>query len=61
MTFKTDDFYVGKRLFVGEGFPIALGIGPAEARGSAYIEGTNNYWITIGISSAPSNFNDWSK
>ena len=39
MTFKTDDFYVGKRLFVGEGFPIALGIGPAEARGSAYIEG----------------------
>ena len=39
MTFKTDDFYVGKRLFVGEGFPLALGIGPAEARGSAYIEG----------------------
>lgn len=36
---KVPDLYVGKRLFVGEGFPIALGIGPAEARGSAYIEG----------------------
>lgn len=36
---KVPDLYVGKRLFVGEGKPIALGIGPSEARGSAYIEG----------------------
>lgn len=36
---KVPDLYVGKRLFVGEGNPIALGLGPAEARGSAYIEG----------------------
>lgn len=36
---KVPDLYVGKRLFVGEGSPIALGLGPAEARGSAYIEG----------------------
>ena len=36
---KLPDVYVGKRLFVGEGRPIALGIGPAEIRGSAYIEG----------------------
>ena len=36
---KVPDLYVGKRLFVGEGNPIALGLGPKEARGSAYIEG----------------------
>ena len=36
---KVPDLYVGKRLFVGEGNPIALGLGPTEARGSAYIEG----------------------
>lgn len=36
---KVPDLYVGKRLFVGEGTPIALGLGPTEARGSAYIEG----------------------
>jgi hypothetical protein len=36
---KVPDLYVGKRLFVGEGEPISLGIGPTEARGSAYIEG----------------------
>ena len=36
---KVPDIYVGKRLFVGEGSPISLGVGPAEARGSAYIEG----------------------
>ena len=36
---KLPDVYVGKRLFVGEGRPIALGVGPAEIRGSAYIEG----------------------
>lgn len=36
---KVPDLYVGKRLFVGEGEPIALGLGQAEARGSAFIEG----------------------
>ena len=36
---KVPDFYVGKRLFVGDGEPIALGLGPTEVRGSAYIEG----------------------
>jgi len=36
---KVPDLYVGKRLFVGEGRPIALGIGPLEIRGSSYIEG----------------------
>ena len=35
------DVYVGKRLFVGQANPPAvnLGIGPAEIRGSAFIEG----------------------
>ena len=35
------DVYVGKRLFCGQAFPPAanLGIGPAEIRGSAFIEG----------------------
>ena len=35
------DWYVGKRLFVGSAVPPAanLGIGPAEIRGSAFIEG----------------------
>jgi len=33
-----DDIAVGKRLFVGVGEPIALGLGPTEARGSAFIE-----------------------
>ena len=35
------DWYVGKRLFVGTAIPEAanLGIGPAEIRGSAFIEG----------------------
>ena len=36
------DVYVGKRLFVGLAFPVPatnLGIGPAEIRGSAFIEG----------------------
>ena len=36
---KVPDFYVGKRLFVGDGEPIALGLGPTEVRGSGYIEG----------------------
>jgi hypothetical protein len=36
---KLPDAYIGKRLFVGEGRPIALGIGPAEIRGSGYLEG----------------------
>jgi hypothetical protein len=33
------DLTVGKRLFVGEGSPWVLGVGPLEQRGSAYIEG----------------------
>ena len=36
---KVPDLYVGKRLFVGEGAPNALGRGPTEVRGSSYIEG----------------------
>ena len=36
---KVPDLFVGKRLFVGDGLPVNLGIGPAEIRGSAYIEG----------------------
>lgn len=36
---KTPDLYVEKRLFVGCGDPVGLGIGPTEIRGSAYIEG----------------------
>ena len=56
---KVPDLYVGKRLFVGEGKPEALGRGPKEVRGSAYIEvpsitGTPgafpNVWATVMIS-----------
>ena len=38
---SASDWYVGKRLFVGMAVPPAanLGIGPAEIRGSAFIEG----------------------
>lgn len=36
---KVPDLYVGKRLFVGEGNPISLGLGPTEVRGSSFIEG----------------------
>ena len=36
---KVPDLYVGKRLFVGEGSPFPLGVGPTEVRGSSYIEG----------------------
>jgi hypothetical protein len=36
---KVPDLFVGKRLFVGDGLPANLGIGPAEIRGSGYIEG----------------------
>jgi len=36
---KVPDLFVGKRLFVGCGEPVGLGIGPTEIRGSAYIEG----------------------
>ena len=39
MAMEFDDIAIGKRLFVGEGTPFSLGIGPAEIRGSAYIEG----------------------
>lgn len=53
---KVPDLYVGKRLFVGEGSPIPLGIGPTEIRGSAFIEGPMivgtpetfpNIWATL--------------
>ena len=33
------DLECGKRLFLGTGRPIALGIGEDEIRGSAYLEG----------------------
>ena len=55
---KVPDLYVGKRLFVGVGRPDALGIGPFEIRGSAYIEGPTitgnpfifpNVWATTMI------------
>ena len=36
---KVPDLFVGKRLFVGDGNPVGLGVGPTEIRGSAYIEG----------------------
>jgi hypothetical protein len=36
---KVPDLFVGKRLFVGLGNPVGLGVGPTEIRGSAYIEG----------------------
>lgn len=36
---KVPDLFVGKRLFVGCGIPLSLGVGPTEIRGSAYIEG----------------------
>ena len=55
---KVPDLYVGKRLFVGEGKPEALGRGPKEIRGSAFIEGPTitgnpgfpNVWATVMIS-----------
>lgn len=34
-----DDLFVGKQLFVGDGKPEILGRGPAQIRGSSYIEG----------------------
>lgn len=39
MSMLFDDIAVGNQLFVGSGKPIALGIGPAKVRGSAYVEG----------------------
>tara|TARA_R100001594_G_scaffold4931_2_gene16196 strand:+ start:3578 stop:4393 length:816 start_codon:yes stop_codon:yes gene_type:complete len=36
---KLGDLFIGKRLFVGCGKPNALGTGPNEIRGSAYVEG----------------------
>lgn len=36
---KVPDLSVGKRLFVGDGDPWVLGIGPGEIRGSSYVEG----------------------
>ena len=39
MSFLLDDTAVGGQLFVGAGSPIALGIGEAKVRGSAFVEG----------------------
>jgi hypothetical protein len=39
MAFLLDDTAVGGQLFVGAGSPIALGIGEAKVRGSAFVEG----------------------
>jgi hypothetical protein len=36
---KVPDLFVGRRLFVGDGNPVGLGVGPTEIRGSSYIEG----------------------
>lgn len=36
---KVPDLFVGKRFFVGLGNPLALGLGPTEIRGSAFVEG----------------------
>lgn len=36
---KVPDLFVGRRLFVGCGNPVGLGVGPTEIRGSSYIEG----------------------
>lgn len=54
---KVPDLEVGKRLFVGKGRPIALGIGPTEIRGSSYIESPSifgnprfpNVWASVMI------------
>jgi hypothetical protein len=54
---KASDLYIGKRLFVGVGKPECLGRGPAEIRGSSYIEGPSifgkpvfpNIWATVMI------------
>jgi len=55
---KVPDLYCGKRLFVGVGNPEILGRGPAEIRGSAYIESPTvmgsptvfpNIWGTVMI------------
>jgi hypothetical protein len=54
---KVPDLFVGKRLFVGVGNPEALGRGPLEIRGSAYLEGPimsgipafPNIWGTVMI------------
>lgn len=54
---KVPDLFVGKRLFVGIGKPECLGRGPAEIRGSAYLEGPTitgnpsfpNIWGTVMI------------
>jgi hypothetical protein len=57
---KVPDLEVGKRLFVGNGDPNVLGIGPYEIRGSAYIEGPQvvgdpTVWPspTVGVGSTP--------
>lgn len=49
---KVPDLEVGKRLFVGNGDPLVLGLGPTEIRGSAYVEGPQvignpNVWTPL--------------
>ena len=39
MSFLLDDIAVGGQIFCGAGSPIALGIGEAKIRGSAFVEG----------------------
>jgi hypothetical protein len=41
MAFLMDDVASGGQFMVGEGQPVAIGIGPSKIRGSAYIEGPN--------------------
>jgi hypothetical protein len=50
---KVPDLYVGKKLVVGEGYPIALGQGPTEVRGSSYIEGPLLLGNVTNIPTAP--------
>lgn len=52
---KVPDLFVGKRLFVGCANPpaIALGIGPSEIRGSAYLEGPVLVGTPLSYSTGP--------
>jgi hypothetical protein len=52
---KVPDLFVGKRLFVGCANPpaIALGIGPSEIRGSAYLEGPVMVGTPLSYSTGP--------
>lgn len=52
---KVPDLFVGKRLFVGCANPpaIALGVGPSEIRGSAYLEGPVMVGTPLSYSTGP--------